>query len=227
MQTVSTPHIYWGQIAINICHLSMYVRQQVRCVRARIMFLYTWIMSRFTMSHVCIYVIYAWIHVSIYMNHVFLHIQQRIHRVHTRGMFIYKWVMSLLTISNVSIDAYFSEYAECNLEFCAYIHGSNSYVPESCHIYMVYTYDFECISIETNDLGSQKPLVCRSLCKCKETYVSILMLPCMLSIARPFSQRHAHVHQECEHTASKLNCDCYINGLSFCICTTASTPSAS
>ena len=52
-------------------HLSVYVRQRVRRVRARVMFLYTWVVSRFTMSHVSRYVVYTWMHVSIYMNHVF------------------------------------------------------------------------------------------------------------------------------------------------------------
>ena len=60
-----------GQIVINMGHLSVYVRQRVCRVRARIMFLYTWVVSRFTMSHVSIYVVYTWMHVSIYMNHAF------------------------------------------------------------------------------------------------------------------------------------------------------------
>ena len=133
MKTVSTPHVCWGQIAINMGNLSMYVRQRSRWVQARIMFVYAWVMSRFTMSHVSIYVVYTWIHVSKYTNHVILRLQQRVHRVQARVVLcIYTCGMFLLTIRSVSIYAYVSEYAKCK-------HGSISYVPESCHMYMTYT----------------------------------------------------------------------------------------
>ena len=96
IKTVSTPHVCCGQIAINMGHVSVYVRQRVRRVQARIVFLYTWFMSRFTMSDVSIYVVYTWIRVSIYMNHVFLHIQERVHRVQTYTWvkFVGTWVIS-------------------------------------------------------------------------------------------------------------------------------------
>jgi len=99
----------------------------------KIMFLYAWVMSSFAMSHVSIYVVYTWIHVSKYINHVLLRLQQRVHRVQARVVLcIYTCGMFLLTIRSVSIYAYVSEYARCK-------HGSSSYVPESCHMYMTYT----------------------------------------------------------------------------------------
>ena len=84
-----------------------------------------------------------------------------------------------------------------------------------------------CIYVETHDLWFQKSLVCRSLCKGKETHVSVLMLACMLSTARFLSKRHAHVDEDCEHTTCMLRSNCYEHGPFFYVCTTASTPSAS
>jgi len=75
-----------------------------------------------------------------------------------------------------------------------------------------------CMSIETSDLEFQKPLVCRSLCKCKETHVSVLMLACTLSTARFLSKKHAHVYQDCEHTTCMLKCNViYMGHLSVCV----------
>jgi len=84
-----------------------------------------------------------------------------------------------------------------------------------------------CMSLETCDLEFQKPLVCRSLCKCKETHVAVLMLACTLSTARLLSKRHAHVYEDCEHTTCVLRSNCYKHGPSFYVSLTASTPIAS
>jgi len=133
MKTVSTPHVCWSAIAMYMGHLSIYVPQRTRWVQTKFMFLYTWVMSSFAMSHVSIYVVYTWIHVSKYINHVLLRLQQRVHRVQARVVLcIYTCGMFLLTIRSVSIYAYVSEYAKCK-------HGSSSYVPESCHMYIMYT----------------------------------------------------------------------------------------
>ena len=88
----------------------------------------------------CLYICGVYMDACLYIHEsCLLHIQQRVHQAQaTAVLFIYTRVMSLRTIRSVSIYAYVSELAKCELESCAYIHGSSSCIPESCHMYMVY-----------------------------------------------------------------------------------------
>ena len=108
MKTVSTPHVCWGQIVINMGHLSVYVRQRSHWVQARVMFPYTWVMSLFTMSHVCIYVVHTWIYVSIYT--------------------LYAWIRVSIHMNHV-FYTYNREYTKHKLQLsCSYIHASCLYL---------------------------------------------------------------------------------------------------
>jgi len=111
-----TDYVCWGQIAINMGHLSVYVRQRSHRVQARVMFPYTWVMSLFTMSHVCIYVVHTWMYVSIYT--------------------LYTWIRVSIYMNHV-FYTYNREYTKHKLQpSCSYIHASCLYVQYVVSLYM-------------------------------------------------------------------------------------------
>jgi len=111
-----TDNVWWGQIAINMGHFSVYVRQRLHRVQARVMFPYTSVLSLFTMIHVCIYVVHTWIYVSIYT--------------------LYTWIRVSIYMNHV-FYTYNREYTKHKLQpSCSYIHASCLYLQYVVSLYM-------------------------------------------------------------------------------------------